>query len=150
MALFDQLVVGRRRAKVVDLGHGLFERFFAVMQQIDFAAEARRRSVVPMVLFIADPDDRARQGYAMLQHRFADLRWCRCSTRRCRWSRAIATISRRRGAAAPAGDPGAVAGRDGRWSSGRGFSFCAYAAKTTDTTTELYSWMRRVFLSSAS
>ena len=60
--------------KVVDLGHEPFDRFFAVMRQIDFAAEARRRAIVPMVLFVADPDDRARQGYAMLNDRFPKLR----------------------------------------------------------------------------
>ena len=49
-----------------------FERFFAVMQQIDFATEARRRAVAPMVLFVADPDERARQGYAMLEDRFPE------------------------------------------------------------------------------
>ena len=27
-----------------------------------------------------------------------------------------------------------------------GFSFVAYAAKTADTTSELYTWMRRVFV----
>ena len=73
MALFDQLVLEDQVPKVVDLGHQPFDRFFAVMQQIDFAAEARRRAIAPMVLFIADPDERARQGYAMLADRFPDL-----------------------------------------------------------------------------
>ena len=73
MALFDQLVLEDEVPKVVDLGHQLFERFFAVMQQIDFTAEARRRAIAPMVLFVADPDERARQGYAMLTDRFPDL-----------------------------------------------------------------------------
>ena len=73
MALFDQLVLEDEVPKVVDLGHQLFDRFFAVMQQIDFAAEVRRRAIAPMVLFVADPDERARQGYAMLKDRFPDL-----------------------------------------------------------------------------
>jgi hypothetical protein len=49
------------------LGHQLLDRFFSVMQQIDFMAEVRRRAVAPMVLFVADPDERSRQGYAMRQ-----------------------------------------------------------------------------------
>ena len=73
MALFDQLVLDDQVPKVVDLGHQPFDRFFAVMQQIDFAAEVRRRAIAPMVLFVADPDERARQGYAMLADRFPEL-----------------------------------------------------------------------------
>ena len=84
MALFDQLVLEDQVPKVVDLGHQPFDRFFAVMQQIDFAAEARRRAIAPMVLFVADPDERARQGYAMLATAFRTWRWCRCSTKTCR------------------------------------------------------------------
>ena len=59
MALFDQLVAEDEVAKVVDLSHQLFDRFFAVMRQIDFAAELRRRAIAPMVLFMADPDERS-------------------------------------------------------------------------------------------
>jgi hypothetical protein len=73
MALFDQLVVGDQAPKVIDLGHTLFEKFFVLMQQLNFAQEAHRRGVAPMVLFLADPDDRARQGYAMLADKFPDL-----------------------------------------------------------------------------
>jgi hypothetical protein len=73
MALFDQLVMADTTAKVVDLAHGMFDRFFAVMRQVDVAGEARRRGVVPIVLYTADPDDRGRQGYAMLAGRFPDL-----------------------------------------------------------------------------
>jgi len=73
MALFDQLVMNDQAPKVVDLGHVLFDRFFGLVQQIGFAAEAQRRGVAPMVLFVADPDDRARQGYMMLADRFPDL-----------------------------------------------------------------------------
>ena len=39
MVLFDQLVLEDQVPKVVDLGHQPFDRFFAVMQQIDFATE---------------------------------------------------------------------------------------------------------------
>src|SRR4029079_13696338 len=35
MALFDQLVLADSAAKVVDLGHTMFDRFFAVMRQVD-------------------------------------------------------------------------------------------------------------------
>ena len=73
MALFDQLVLEDTVPKVVDLSHQLLDRFFSVMQQIDFVAEVRRRAIAPMVLFVADPDERSRQGYAMLKDRFPGL-----------------------------------------------------------------------------
>jgi hypothetical protein len=132
MALFDQLVLDDGVPKVVDLGQALFERFFAVLQ--------------PMVLFVADPDERARQGYAALNTRFGELALVPV------FNEAVPMVARycdhfppsRRGGlpvVVPALTPvvRAVVER-------RGFSFFAYAAKTTDTTTELYSWIRRVFL----
>jgi hypothetical protein len=70
MALFDQLIVADQASKVIDLGYRCFDQFFAVMQEIDFAAEARRRSIAPVVLFISEPDQRSTQAYATLQARF--------------------------------------------------------------------------------
>jgi hypothetical protein len=70
MALFDQLIVADQASKVVDLGYRCFDQFFAVMQEIDFEAEARRRSIAPVVLFISEPDHRSTQAYATLQERF--------------------------------------------------------------------------------
>src|ERR1043165_398870 len=61
MALFDHLVPEDAVPKVVDLSHQLLDRFFQVMKQIDFAAEVRRRAIAPMVVFVADPDERSRR-----------------------------------------------------------------------------------------
>jgi hypothetical protein len=73
MALFDQLIVPDERPKVVDVSAAAFEPFFNVMSRIDFVGEARRRSVIPMVLFAASPDQRAIQSYATLSQHFPDL-----------------------------------------------------------------------------
>ncbi len=100
MALFDQLVLEDQVPKVVDLGHQPFDRFFAVMQQIDFAAEVRRRAIAPMVLFVADPDERARQGYAMLSDRFPELPLVPVFNENVPQIAALARTSRRRGLAA--------------------------------------------------
>ncbi len=133
MALFDQLVLGDEVPKVVDLGHLLFDRFFAVMQQIDFAAEARRRAVAPMVLFLADPDERARQGYAMLWDRFPEsAAGAGVQRARARRSRAVApTFPPTRLGGEPIDIPAltpvvrSVVDR-------RNFSFVAYAQKSND------------------
>jgi hypothetical protein len=146
MALFDQLVIADQVPKVVDLGHALFDRFFAVMQQIDFAAEARRYAVLPMVLFVADPDARARQGYAMLRDRFPDLPLAPV------FNEGMPRIARYRDNFPPTrrgGEPLTVPALTAVLRSvvdRPGFSFVGYAMKTTDMTTELYDWMRRVFV----
>ena len=146
MGLFDQLLVNDQVPKVVDLGHSQFEKFFGIVHDIDFAREARRRSIVPVVLFVADGDWRAQQSYGILQRRFADLALVAVLNEvvpRIDKSRDNFPASRRGGAAVaiPALTPvlRSVVDRPG-------FSFMAYAAKTADTTSELYTWMRRVFV----
>jgi hypothetical protein len=146
MGLFDQLVVGDEVPKIVDIGHGVFERFFNVMQEIDFSYEAKRRSVAPVVLFIADPDRRSQQAYAMLRHRFADLALVPVL------NEAVPHVARYRDnfPPTPAGGPPlsipALAAVIKSVIERPGFSFASYSAKASDTTTELYGWIRHVFL----
>lgn len=146
MALFDQLVAPDGVPKVVDLGNVPFERFFALMRDIDFAAEARRRDVAPMVLFVADADDRARRGFAMLGRRFPDLALVPVFNEHLPQLFGYEhkfPASRHGGEAiripALTAVVRSVVDRPG-------FSFLGYAAKTPDTTTELYQWMRRMFV----
>ena len=146
MALFDQLVAEDEVPKVVDLGNAPFERFFAVMQQVDVLSEARRRAVAPMVLFIADPDERARQGYAMLRDRFPDLPLVPVLNANIpQFTRYHANFPPTRRGGEPIKIPAltpvvrSVVDRPN-------FSFIGYASKTTDTTSELYEWMRKVFV----
>ncbi len=73
MALFDQLVAPDLVPKVVDLEPGLFDRFFGVVQEIDFLRETRRNAIAPVALFLADPDPRSVHGYAVLRERMPDL-----------------------------------------------------------------------------
>jgi len=69
MALFDRLVSDEWRTTVIDLGYSLFEQFFAVMAEIGFEQEARRRSINPVVLFIADSAPTTARSYAELRRR---------------------------------------------------------------------------------
>ena len=52
VALFEQILAVDRVPKVIDLGNTMFDRFFTVIREIGFAAEAGRRDIVPVVLFI--------------------------------------------------------------------------------------------------
>lgn len=146
MALFDQLVVSDQVPKIIDLGHGLFEKFFAVMQEIAFAREARQKAVAPVVLFIADPDRRSRQSYSMLQDRFPDLVLVPVINEAVPGSlryRDNFPPTRMGGSALtiPALTP-VIKGVIDR----PGFSFASYITKAADPTTELFGWTRQVFL----
>ena len=146
MALFDQLVLDDAVPKVVDLSHQLLDRFFQVMQQIDFATEVHRRSIAPMVLFVADPDERSRQGYAMLKGRFPNLPLVPVLNENVQRVGAYrANFPPTRLGGEPVSIPSltpvvrSVVDR-------RNFSFVAYIQKTNDKTSELYEWMRVVFI----
>jgi hypothetical protein len=146
MALFDQLVLEDDVPKVVDLNHQLLDRFFQVMQQIDFTAEARRRALAPMVLFVADPDERSRQGYATLKDRFPELPLVPVlneNVQRVGAYRAHFPPTRLGGdpISIPALTPVVRSVVDRR-----SFSFLSYVQKTNDNTSELYQWMAHVFI----
>lgn len=142
MALIDKLLVPDHVPKIVDLAHGLFNKFFAVLQDISFAEEARRTSIIPVVLFLADTDLRSRQGYDMLRDRFPQLVLVPV------FNHALPSITRhRKNFPATAAltffvlSPvlKAVIERPS-------FSFAAMVGTTADMSSELYLWTRRVFL----
>ena len=67
MALFDQLIADHSSTMVIDLGYGPFDQFFAVMGEIGFATEARRRAFEPIVLFVTDRAPATARAYAKLR-----------------------------------------------------------------------------------
>lgn len=69
MALFDQLIAGDSTARVIDLGYGPFDQFFAVIGEIGFVAEARRRQIEPIVLYVTDHAPATVRAYAELRQR---------------------------------------------------------------------------------
>src|ERR1700686_4992561 len=71
MALFDRLIANAQRSTIIDLGYGPFDQFFAVMAEIGFVQEARRRMIEPIVLFIADSAPTTAPTYVDLQRRLA-------------------------------------------------------------------------------
>jgi hypothetical protein len=73
MRLFDRLIQSDGVAKVVDVGHLAFQRFFSVMDQIRFAEEAQRRALEVIVLYAADAHPTTVKAYAILQRRLPSL-----------------------------------------------------------------------------
>ncbi len=146
MALFDDLVVADDVPKIVDVSANLFDRFFGVMNDIDFGNEAQYRFMAPVILFIGDGDRRSRQAYAMLQDRFPDLELVPVI------NEAVPHPMRYREYFPPsrAGGPALTIPLLAAVIKGvierPGFSFASYMANATDQTTELYGWIHRIFL----
>src|SRR4030088_3571356 len=67
MALMDRLIANDGIAKVIRLGFHGFDEFFKMSEEIGFMKEAARRSVAPVILFVADTDRVSARAYPMLQ-----------------------------------------------------------------------------------
>ena len=67
MQRMDRLIVHDGVAKVIDLGFHAFDEFLKMTNEIGFLKEATRRSVAPIILFVADTDRVSARGYPMLR-----------------------------------------------------------------------------------
>jgi hypothetical protein len=73
MQLFDRLITPDGVAKIVDLGHASFRRFFGLMEEIGFTDEAQRRGMEVIVLYAADPHPVSVKAYEIVQRRLPAL-----------------------------------------------------------------------------
>jgi hypothetical protein len=69
MRLFDRLILVDGIAKVIDVGHVSFQRFFGLMDEIGFSEEAQRRGLEVIVLYVADAHVKSVKAYEILQRR---------------------------------------------------------------------------------
>lgn len=69
MRLFDRLILVDGIAKVVDVGHASFPRFFSLMDEIGFADAAQRRGLEVIVLYAVDAHPNSATAYSILQRR---------------------------------------------------------------------------------
>lgn len=72
MTLFDTLAARSPEARVVDVSHHVFRKFFRVMQDSHFVAEARTRHVEPVLFYITDRNPDAYEEARLLRERFED------------------------------------------------------------------------------
>jgi hypothetical protein len=72
MTLFDTLARRAPEARVVDVSHHAFRKFFKVMFESQFAAEAHLRHVEPIIFYIADRGPDAYEEARLLRARFDD------------------------------------------------------------------------------
>ena len=142
MQLMDRLIVNDGTAKVIDLGFHAFDEFFKMTDEIGFLKEATRRSVAPVILFVADTDRVSARSYSMLQHQIP--------------AKALITVDNEhvvRGELPPA----MATGRTLRMSALPSFlktyidrvtfSFTGYLRNERDSSTELHQWIRRNYTS---
>lgn len=73
MRLFDRLILTDGIAKVIDVGHLSFARFFSVVDEIRFAEAAQRRSLEVIVLYAADSHATSIKAYDILRRRLPSL-----------------------------------------------------------------------------
>ena len=71
--LFDQLIAADQVPKVIDVSAHAYEAFFNVLAAIDFAGEARRQAIEPVILFAANSDPLSVKSYARLRSRFRGI-----------------------------------------------------------------------------
>jgi hypothetical protein len=72
MALFDTLARPSAAHRVIDVAHQAWERFFALMRDTDFVAEARAHGVQPAIFYIVDRDRASREAGVLMRDRFPD------------------------------------------------------------------------------
>jgi hypothetical protein len=56
MKLFDRLAAPVPETQIVDLAHRSFQKFFRLLRDIDYVAEARARGIEPVIFFIPERD----------------------------------------------------------------------------------------------
>ena len=142
MQLMDRLIVNDGIAKVIDLGFHAFDEFFKMTEEIGFMKEAARRSVAPVILFMADTDRISARAYPMLQQQIP--------------ASSLVTVDNEhvvRGELPPAFAHGRVIRIAAlpvflkTYIDRLTFSFTAYLRNEKDSSTELHQWIRRNYLS---
>jgi hypothetical protein len=142
MQLMDRVIVDDGIAKVIDLGFHAFDEFFKMTEEIGFMKEAARRSVAPVILFVADTDRVSTRAYPMLQQQIP--------------ASALVTIDNEftvRGELPAAFARGRVLRIAAlpvflkTYIDRLTFSFTGYLRNEKDSSTELHQWIRRNYLS---
>jgi hypothetical protein len=142
IALMDRLIVHDGIAKVLDLGFHAFDEFFKMSDEIGFMKEAARRSIAPVILFVADTDRVSSRGYATLLQQVPE--------------RALVTIDNEfvlRGELPAAFaqshiiSVGALPVFLKTYIGRLKFSFTDYLRGEKDTSTELHQWIRKNYAS---
>ena len=141
MALMDRLIVNDGVPKVLDLGSAAFETFFKMCEQIGFAREAKLQGVAPLVLFLLDNDTSSARGYATLRRIFPKAALVPVNNESVLYGELPAWIARER-----TFDIGLLPDFLKGYVGKTGFSFSTFAQNRSNKSSELYDWIREIFL----
>jgi hypothetical protein len=72
MKLFDTLTAPAAVPRIVDVTHRAFHKFFKLMQEIGYAAEARAREIEPVIVYIPDREAESYEQGRLLRDHFKD------------------------------------------------------------------------------
>ena len=139
--LMDRLIVNDGVPKVLDLGSGPFEGFFKMCEQIGFSREAKLQGVVPLVLYVLGSDTASSRGYKMLQRMFPQSALVPVNNESIlygetpRWIGSARTL-----------DIGLLPDFLKGYVGKTEFSFSAFAQNKSNKSSELYDWIRDIFL----
>ena len=142
MALMDRLIVHDGAPKVIDLGFHAFDEFFKMTEEIGFMKEAVRRSIAPIILFVADTDRVSARSYPTLERQIPP--------------RSLVTVDNEyvvRGELPPAFAQGKMLNISAlpnflkTYVDRLSFSFTDYLRHERDSSTELHQWIRRNYMS---
>jgi hypothetical protein len=142
MALMDRLIVHDGAPKVIDLGFHAFDEFFKMTEEIGFMKEAVRRSIAPVILFVADTDRVSARSYPALERQIPP--------------RSLVTVDNEyvvRGELPPAFAQGKMLNISAlpnflkTYVDRLSFSFTDYLRHERDSSTELHQWIRRNYMS---
>jgi hypothetical protein len=142
MQLMDRLIVNDGTAKVIDLGFHAFDEFFKMTDEIGFLKEAARRSVAPVILFVADTDRVSARSYPMLQQQIPAKTLITVDNEhvvRGELPQAMATGRTLRISALPSFLKTYIDRLT--------FSFTDYLRNERDSSTELHQWVRKNYTS---
>src|SRR3981081_3243094 len=142
MQLMDRVIVDDGIAKVIDLGFHAFDEFFKMTEEIGFMKEAARRSVAPVILFVADTDRVSARAYPMLQQQIPASALVTIDNEFIVRGELPAAFARRRGVLIAA-----LAVFLKTYIDRLTFSFTEYLRNEKDSSTELHQWIRKNYFS---
>jgi hypothetical protein len=141
MQLMDRLIIDDGVPKVLDIDGAMFDSFFKLFQEIGFLKEASRQGVSPLVMFILDQDSSSSRAYAMLERTIPPDALVAVSNEAVLYGEVPPWVRARRMLEIRL-LPDFLKGYIAKTT----FSFNAFARNPTNSSSELYDWIRGIFL----
>ncbi len=141
MQLMDRLIVDDGVPKVLDVDTAMFDTFFKLFQEIGFLKEASRQGVAPIVMFVLDQDFASSRAYAMLERTIPPGALIAVNNEAVLYGEVPQWVHARRMLEMKL-LPDFLKGYIAKTT----FSFNAFARNKANSSSELYDWIRGIFL----